>query len=307
MDAFIPLAFVSGAVVGAMVVWVVRRRGTENVARSPRRRYGWTVAAITAVATVAVTLATGYAVVRWKFRARPVTKVSVSDAVKQFRETDKTTPSGDVLPGKVVGGPAPGVYSYKGSGFYELKVPVVGADKRVLLAQIPATLVHIGACWELTIQFFKQHSWSAQYCKDAAGTIVMRFWRGANQYFGRDVSWSYACDPADMVRPKASAGNSWKQTCRPRGKPAEKSPPKHAQVTFIRRESVDIAGIKTPAIHVRRTIKTSGDQTGATERHLWFSETNGLLLRLSEKSTSTGMATFRSDWDVVLSSTTPTR
>lgn len=298
--AFSPLAFVAGILVGAAGAtwWVVRR--TKAGAPASATISTLKVVSLTFVATAALTTATLYGVVRWKFRARPVNNASVDHAVEEFRASSSRSTRTAV-------GPAAGVYRYLGSGFYELTAPVLGKDRRDIPSTVPAVLVHAGNCWELTVRFFQQHSWMARYCERAGDGLIMEHWKSTNVYFGREVEWSFACTPANLTREGMKPGDSWKQLCKPRGETPADTPAKTATVEFVGFEDLTIGGKSVRARHIRRTVRTEGRQAGLTTRDLWFSETSGLLVRLRERSNSSGLARFVSDYQVTLAAATPTR
>ncbi len=297
-SGFLPLAFVAGVLIGAAGALLLRRRAAGDEP-SPRRNYGLKIAALTAIASIALTLGVGYAVVRYKFRKRAVSGVSVDQAVKTFRARKTATPVGD--PGKR---PAPGVYTYMASGYYQLDVPVVGKDRRELRAKTVATLTHTETCWQLSLQYFAQHTWAAEYCATAQAPVAMAGWKLRNQYFGRKVKWSFACSPGALVRAAAKPGDTWKQTCRTLLD--DGSPAKSASVSYVGREQLNIGDASIATHHVQRVIVSSGQQSGRTVRHLWFGP-KGMLVRLRETSKSSGVASFESSFELTLAALTPAR
>lgn len=298
-SGFAPLVFVLGALVGAAGALTMVALGAGPL-DSAKSRYTVKIVTITALATLLITLALGYAVVRWKFRVREVTRVSVKDAVKDYRRRKPTTKKND--PGKA---PPGGVYTYRGKGFTELEAPVLGKDRRELKGVTAATLVPSGDCWEIKIQFFKQEWWSADYCRGKPGEVGMKGWKSHNEYFGRTLDLSYVCKPPDLTRADAAPGASWQQACRSQTEPDAE--PKISKITFVGPETIAVGGEQVATNHVRRVITTTGRQSGETARDLWFRTSDGLLIRVREKSKSSGLATFESDFELTLANTVPSK
>gem|GEM_PF-6460861 len=298
-SGFAPLVFVLGALVGAAAALTMVALGAGPL-DGPKRRYTVKIVTITCLSTLVVTLVLGYAVVRWKFRVREVTRVSVKDALESYRKRKPNTVKTD--PGNA---PPAGVYTYKGKGFTELDAPVLGNDRRELRGDTVGTLVANGDCWEIKVQFFKQEWWSAHYCRPAPGGVGMRGWKSHNEYFGRVLDLTYTCKPPDLVRADAAPGAAWQQVCRADDDP--NAEPKVSTITFVGRDTIQIGGATVPCYHVRRVIKTSGRQVGRTERNLWFRVSDGLLVRVRERSKSRGLASFESDFELTLAKTAPTK
>ncbi len=305
MSGFLPLAFGLGAAVGAALAWWLSGRSDGT---SSRRSYGVKVAALTAIGSIALTLAAVYGVVKWKFRSRPVQKASVQDAVKDFRDnkvagaTETKTPKQATF--RV---PGPGVYTYNATGYYSVDAPIVGKDRRELPKQLPGVLVSDHNCWALTVRFFKQHTWEARYCKPNETNLVMASTKSANEFFGRKVGGHYGCSPGDLVLADKKPGDSWTQLCKSKKEKHKDRKGTEVKVTYVADEPVKVGDADVPSRHIRRTIVMKGRQKGQTIRELWFGQSSGLLLKLREKGSSSGMATFESDWTLTLASTKPTK
>jgi len=304
MSGWLPLAFAVGIAGGAALTWILTR---GNGADTSRRAYGIKVAVVTFVASVAVTLAAVYGVVKWKFRSRPVQKASVEDAVKDFRQKKVASSSSKQPVVATFNVPGAGVYTYKATGYYQVDAPIVGKDRRELPATVPGMLAADGNCWALTIRFFKRHTWKARYCKADENKQSMETTTTANEFFGRKVGGFYGCTPAALVKAEMKPDHSWTQLCKSKKKKHKDRKGTPVKVTFVGNETLAIGNAKLQARHIRRTIVMTGRQKGTTVRDLWFDQTSGLLLRLSEKGSSAGMAKFEADWQLTLANATPSK
>ena len=296
----IPIVFFLGAVSGGVLIWHWRgRRGTDGVLN---RRQKWKLVLATALLTTLSLAAVGYGLIHTRFRTTQAKQETVGQAVSDYRKAQGAAP-------KKSNGKAPpgGVYQYQGSGFYELTVPVLGRERRVLPKTIPAVLLAEGDCWELNLRFFKQHHRKARYCQDPKAGLRVVWIKNKNEFFSMKNDSHSTCTPDVMVRPGAQPGRQWNQDCKP-GKvnPHFGAPKVTVVVRYLGRESLTIGTRATQAHHLRRTLTLSGIQTGIIVQNIWYATDSGMLLKLRMKGEGKGVAKYVSDYQLTLTSLSPT-
>lgn len=299
MLAFLPLAFVVGALVGAGLTWWAS--GRFQSARDGR--YGLGALIATSVITLTVAALAAYGAIKWKYRARPVDRASVDDTVRSFRKLSRAAADAGPATGREL--PAAGVYTYRGGGFFKMDAPIVGKQRRDLPAAVPAMLVIAGDCWELKISYFKQQTWKARYCKSPAGALRMEWVRTHNEVFGRVVGGLYGCTPPDIIRAGMKVGDRFMTSCGSIDPKSPSSATTNVQLELLGEDSVRVGDQNVSTWHVLRTVKVIGRQSGVTVRNLWFSKDTGMLVRVREHAETSGLVKYKSDWELTLTQTTP--
>jgi hypothetical protein len=173
---------------------------------------------------------------------------------------------------------------------------------------VPGVLVAANGCWDLTVHFFKVHTWQARFCKTGPVAQRIPFIRTANRAFNRSTGGIYGCFPDDIIRDGMKPGDRWDEQCGPKLEPRQAWDAKTvAPVEFVGLDTLDVGGKKVECRHMRRTPHVKGKQSGATVRDLWFAVRDGLLVRIREKAKTSGLLTYESDYELTLSSLEPTR
>jgi hypothetical protein len=297
---YTPIAFVLGALCGGALVWIWRRKRGADGGLSSGQKYK--LVAATALTTVLLVAAVGYGVIRWRFRSAPATGASESQALKEFR---RANPSGAGAARR--GMPTAGVYAYKASGFYAMDAPLLGKERRDMPASIPAVLVHKDRCWNLTIRYFKQHHWTAQYCRTPAGRLERPWLEDKNEMFNMTTINHNRCTPLAILGPTGKIGAQWKQECKHVGpKPKLTLGKRDTTVTYVGLVPLTIGGQQVMAHHVNRHIKVTGIMgSGDLRRDVWFEKDTGMLLQLKQGGSLSGLGKMTAEYRLVLADLSP--
>jgi hypothetical protein len=290
------LGFLAGLVAGGLIGWCARPRLAPEEARP--RLPAWKVVVGTALLTSVLLIGVGLAVARLVLRPRKTSRVTVEQAVAEYRQgRQQATPATSGLT------PPGGVYTYRATGFYEVTVPVVGKERRDLPATVPGILQPEGACWSLTIRYFQQHEWKGHYCREPSGALRLLRVENRNEMFGMKTQGESRCSP-DLVSPAgARAGDTWKLTCTstpPR--PEHQSGQADLRGSYLGEETLTIAGQPVRAHHVRRTFSMKGSSSGSMQQDTWHAVGSMLVVQLRVKGDGSGMARFVSDYRLTLQS-----
>jgi len=300
--ALIVFAFVVGAIVGGTAMWLVRgRRPPEQASR----HYTLRLVAVTAALTLVVAAGSAYVAIRVIFRSKPVERASTERALEDFRRarSEDGAPGASPASGAT---PAPGVYAYRASGFFHTEVPLLGTEHRDLPDSVPAVLVADGNCWDLTVRYFEQHHWTTRYCRDRADTLRIPYSRTESEHFGQDVTVKTSCEPDLVLRAGMKPGETASVTCNSENNSGLGNPDAMAvEWLFVGVEEMAIADRNVRTQHLRRDVALEGRQTGSATRDVWYAP-SGLLVRLRNRTKSTGIAAVEQDYELTLVSTTPT-
>jgi len=314
MDDIISLvtAFAAGIVVGVLplVLRAFRRAGSPGSIEArpgsghPLRRYALRVAAVSVVATLAVTAAAAFVVVRLLMSSAPMTGVGVDQAVAQF-EGSGGAGAATAHPSGPLGPPQAGVYTYRASGSWTTTVPVLGTERRVLPATVPAVLRTDGDGWTLAFAYFDKHHTTLSYRGGAGPELEESAGDTDSVRFGFKVRSSMTCAPDIVVRP-VSPGTSWDQECRGVTQGvinATQDLP--STTTLVGIDHLDVGGSPVDAWHVRRVSRVLGSEAGTLLSDSWYSTADGLLLRLETQSRTSGLVDHVESIHLDLASLTP--
>ncbi len=262
----------------------------------------WWVAVATGLIASFALGGLGYALIRSQFSKTKVAKESVGHAVADFRRTQGATNTA------AAGLPPPGVYQYAATGKYTVAVAGLGKDTRVLPKTVPALLVSDGNCWTLNIRFFKQHQRTVRYCSDKKGGLRMVWLINQNKFFGLEHKAKSRCEPDQILSPGDKPGHSTPQKCKPMDKNQRFGKANATAVfDYIAAESMVISGQKLKVHHLRRTLVVKSLQSANVKQHLYYADKTGMLVRYRIDGKGSGLATFKSDYELTLKSLSPKR
>lgn len=245
----------------------------------------------------------GYVVLRNRFGKTKMKKATEGQAVSEFRRNHKGANKA------AEGTPQAGVYQYSGIGEYTVAVPSLGTDKRVLAKTMPALLTaKKDRCWTLNVRFFAQHQRTVRYCAEKDGTLRMKWIINTNEFFGLKHHTKSRCTPDIIYRPGYKPGHKSPQTCKPMndnqmfGKANAK-----AVWEFVGTESMTIGGKKLRVHDLKRTLVVKSLQSAKVVQHLYYDDQSNMLVRYRVKGVGSGLANFKSNYQITLVSLTPKR
>lgn len=300
---FFPLSFLLGGVVGGLLAWTWRGRGDPAPVT---RRQKLKLVALTALATTLFIAASGYGILRVRFKKTEMSKASTGDAVADFRK------AGGGAAKQQAGMPPGGVYTYLTKGYLKAESALLGDANLPLPESIPAVVVPKGDCFELELRLFKQNHRTERYCREGAkGFKITERWE-TNELFGiknftRQTSGPHGVlGPDGRPDPGSSWRMSWKVVEHTTSMPVPVSRPDiHLKVTYVGLTSLDIGGRKVPAHHLKQYATYTGGMKGNLDREIYYAVDSGMMLRLHEKSLATGLAKMQFDRQYTLASLTP--
>lgn len=177
--------------------------------------------------------------------------------------------------------PTAGVYSFGASGSESTKPGSLSAETNTVGPTVAAVVRHSGSsCWSLELKFNSKHSSSDTFCA-GPGSLNTSGGTADSISYGQKVHNEVKCNPAvNRVTPGMAPGASWQGTCAISTSGAASSTSTSNETwSFVGVESV--AG--TPAWHLRGQTQSSGGSNGTTDQHVWFSQTNGMVLKFQRK------------------------
>jgi hypothetical protein len=187
--------------------------------------------------------------------------VPVTEAVARFRASGKGS-------AEVEGGPEPGVYVYRTSGFEEIDALVGSRHDYPAVTTITATA---GGCGiELTWNALGGRSTTWEICRSDGGWRLAGY-RETHRFFGQTERTEYRCDAGSAWLP---AGDSVAARRCTTGETDESS-----QVRAGAVEQVDAGGDEVSAAPVHVDLELSGRTEGDGAIDAWLLE-NGLPVRL---------------------------
>lgn len=264
-----------------------------------RGKRTWVVL-VTGLLVTGIIGAAGYGVLRSRFGKTKMSKASEGDAVKDFRR------AGGALKSAVEGTPPAGVYQYSAIGEYSVSVTGLGTDKRVLPKTLPAVLVSKDRCWTLDIRFFKKHLRKVHYCADKDGGLRMAWLVNHNEFFGLKHHTKSRCEPDLIWHPSHKKGHSTQQKCAPVGEDQRFGKTNaQAEWDYMGAETLTIGKLKRKVHHMRRTLVVKSLQSARVVQHLYYDDQNKMLVRYRVKGGGSGLATFKSDYQITLTRMAP--
>jgi hypothetical protein len=235
--------------------------------------------------------------------------VPSSVAIQRFLQEGGTAGSG---PGT---GPAPGVYSYHGTGTESLTVPPKSQTEG---PGIPGTVVRrAGGCFEFRLDFSDYHWQSWDYCvRDGALVSPSRagYYNWDFVAFHVDDTSTFVCRPSiTTVAGHLVPGASHAVACTGHNDHLSIGPVfMHGTSTLVRAADLTIGTRRLASVLVSEKVTFSGGQSGSNVSDTWFSVTDGLPLRGTWHTTVStaspvGTSTLDAHGDFTLDSVTPQR
>ncbi|MGP0031484.1 MAG: hypothetical protein ACLPVF_13375 [Acidimicrobiales bacterium] len=275
--------------------WPGEGGGPARPARHHRIRWALLGAVGLVVVLVVVSLLIAY-----HGRARPV---SVGQATSQYHPgaAEDTGPH-----------PAPGVYTYTGSGTDRLSLPPLSQPEGPTL---PGTVeLEAKGCWSFRIDLSTNHWQSWTYCRHPAGLA-----EAEEQVWQRWMVGPVAvtnlttlhCDPGSIILPAArSVGQSWPVHCSGRSTEISGSVVGTGTYRFMGESTMTIGGRHVRAAHFLRHWSLRGAQVGPERDDLWLDAATGLPLENRRDirvrtATPFGTSTYTETGTYVLRALTP--
>jgi hypothetical protein len=230
---------------------------------------------VVAGGAIAVVVVIGVAaVVLW--RRSGAHEASTRDAERRFDQSSSTQPA---VP-KVLRPPA-GVYLYRGSGTEHLSLPPKSQSQG---PRMPATVTHRrDGCWTFRIDYSTAHWQTWIYCPRGGGLVELggeTFERWDFVVTKYDSTSTFTCDPPSVaIRAAMSPGDTWQQKCAGTSSGTTGTATTSGPYQFVRRESIDVAGVAVAAYHFHQKRTLSGSQAGTQDADLWFAVKDGMPLR----------------------------
>lgn len=226
----------------------------------------------------------------WWSRAGSSTPVSEQEAGQDY--------GGGAERSAIPGGPRPGVWSYRATGDETVGVGPVSIDR-----PLPATAQVVvrpapGGFWR-TLALSKEHVEASrlritnegEYLTERVTTVKVTG-------LGRDDR--QVLTPPSLVYPAdIQVGDAWTS----RYRLDEVRVVDRARA--LRRDVVDVGGRQVPAVVIDKRATVSGPVRGSRRDLLWWSPELRMPVRWKISTTIDGVASLRTDADVVLTSTEP--
>ncbi len=199
--------------------------------------------------------------------------------------------------------PAEGVYVYATTGGDE--VDVLGGSRHTYPDETTITVSHTG-CGVVERWDALEERWDErESCRTSGGEILKRM-TSIHEFFGRSDQRTLHCTgytyPAGF-----EPGASWKTSCASENVKAETT------LTAVGWEDVDIGGTRVRTMHVNAKTRVTGEQNGTSERDVWGSRDDGIVVR--ERTTLTsfsnqpvlGRTRYHESYEIRLTSVEPRR
>lgn len=208
------------------------------------------------------------------WRHRGAEEASVSEAVEKFRDEGQGGQA-DFL------SPAPGVYTYEGTGTEKLSV--LGTSQQ-WGPRLPSTVTRgDDSCWTWRIDYSTNHYQEVHYCPE--GRVLQEVSGITYQSFDF-VAFSvgdlneFTCEPrADTIRVDAEPGDTWDQSCDGKSKDRGTRVTSAGTNEFVGIEDVKVGDDEVPAYRYKSERELTGDQTGTEKTESWYAVRDGLLLK----------------------------
>ena len=306
MTLIVPLSFLVGALAGAFAAW--RLRGRAHPDAPPRRRPRLKLAAATVLATVLCLSVVGFVWIRRQFQGGPAAPASMSQAVKDFRRAHRGARA-QATPSDL---PRPGVYTYRGQGFFRMTSDLFGNREMKLPATIPAIVVLDGRCFELTVRQYETRQWTERFCRDPQAGLRMQWRKNRSEMNGVKSRSKSECTPNTLYGPTGKPGATWAVVCKVVSHETTSSfkfprPDLKVSMTHVGTREITIGGQKVRAHYLRQISEMSGPMKGRMVREVWYAVDTGLMLRMRVKGQGAGLATVKVDQTYTLASLSPKR
>jgi hypothetical protein len=180
------------------------------------------------------------------------------------------------------GMPDEGVYTYATEGWET--VSMAGA-RHDYPSETFSAVRHIGGCrWETDHRFLEEHRERKEYCSDGSALLALGF-DSYITFFGQTAESHGRCDPPQVsAHLPADPGQRYTSTCAGDGWTSQ------AIVTFIGRESVEVAGQAVEALHYTQETTLQGSNRGESHMDVWYHPATGLPLKVIRRTQSWAQA-----------------
>ncbi|HVA09356.1 MAG TPA: hypothetical protein VNG12_21700 [Acidimicrobiales bacterium] len=266
--------------------------------RHPRRRL--------VLGAVALVIAAGVGVFAYLWTHSGAHQESLSTAITRFHQGQGQ---------ETEGGPAAGVYLYRGTGTESISVPPKSQNEG---PGIPGTIRgRPGGCFEFRMDFSTAHWQSSTYCT-RDGALVNRSRGGYYKWdfvaFSVDDSSTITCTPAVVTIPsQIRRGQRTTVSCTTANDHISIGPVHMRGIsTVIGVSTLRVGRSMVPAVEIREHVAFSGGQHGTNDSDTWFSIATGMPLRgtwSTNVSTPSvvGTTTLNASGTYTLTSLTPQR
>jgi len=261
-------------------------------------------------------------------RGSTTTKISVDEAVGQFRDTavptSATTTSATTTtaasttavpttaartvttttaPVSPVVRPATGVYLYTTTGFDS--VDALTGARHNFPATTTVTISAAGCGVDVRWNTVRERWDEWQWCPQGRGIETVAY-RSFHQFFGVSSGTSYQC-AGDALPIDAHPGSTWTMVCR-----QGNSDTSRFVGHVIGRQPVKVGTTSVNALRIRYDIAVSGVSAGTKFIDRWIRPDDGLVLREDSgtdtvQSTALGKVHYRERYTIVLQSLVPRR
>jgi len=273
----------------------------DEVPKRPVRhhRIRWALLGVLVVVAVFIIVSL---ILNFEGRARPL---SINEATSQYHPGA----SGATGPH-----PAPGVYSYTGTGTDSLTLPPLSQPQGPTL---PGTVELQGrGCWDFRIDYSTNHWQRWTYCWRPAGLEET-----AEQIWQRWMVGPVAvtnlstlhCDAGSMVLPAVrTVGQSWPIRCTGTSTEVSGKVVSAGSYRFLGEATRTIGGHKVRAAHFIRQRTLSGAQIGPEHDDVWFDAATGLPIENRRSihvrtQTPFGNSTYTENGELKLASLNPVK
>lgn len=270
--------------------------------RSRHHRLRWVLAAIALV----ILAGAGMFVYRWYHSGAQALPTSV--AIERYRHETGAGTNGV--------GPAPGVYSYRGSGIETISLPPKSQSEG---PSIPGTVIGLpGGCFEFRLDYSDRHWQSWDYCV-RSGALESPSRAGYYYYwdfvaFHVDDTSTFHCSPAVVTIPAdiVPARHEVVACTGSNNNLATGPVAMRGTSTVVGTTNVTVGRQEVPAVHVAERVTFSRGQSGFNTANTWFSTATGLPLRgtwqtVVSTPSPIGRSTLDAHGDFTLTSLTPRR
>ncbi len=212
------------------------------------------------------------------------------------------------------GGPAPGVYAYRGSGTEHLSLPPLSQPEG---PTVPGTVtLHGSDCWVFRLDYSSHHWQTWDYCRHGddlweAGGKTWQLWSVGPMDF-TNLS-TFTCAPGSMAFPvHGSAGQVWQSHCTGINSSVRGTTVTTGPYRLVGTATLAIGGTPVQVFHFQRSRTDSGAQVGTERADVWVDARTGLPVRLEQHlrittSTQSGTSTYTQDGALTLTSLAPRR
>lgn len=196
----------------------------------------------------------------------------------------------------------PGVYRYATEGFEA--VDALGGARHDYPATTTVTYTRRDCGTEERWQPLRERVGVAVTCPGAVASEVRSTFQ-QREFFGRQESKRYRCEPGLMLLPRSpQPGQDWRGTCTSGDSTATFA----GKVVTL--EDLDVEGRRVPVVRIQLVAKLTGSTRGRSSREVWLRRTDGLLVQAvgetdTTADTEVGPVQYRESYQLRLRSLTP--